>query len=189
MKFIKLLGSGINAAGKGFGYLEEGLNVINNELEKFNEEQQLRDPFRKIKIKSQEIKHIASMARIIIPSYYVNTHKVIDNTIEITDIIINLMNATIDTPAQRDQILYIFYNSKMKYKTVQANWKIVMGELYFKGLAKNSSTSDIIHFILDQEDDGELETIMLESLPKSTFALQSTKRAMTTLQEKGFITY
>jgi len=144
MKFIKLMGAGINAVGQGIGYLGDGLEIINNELEKFNEEQKLRDPFRKVKRKSQEIKHIVNMAGIIIPSYYINTHQVIGNIIEMLDIIINMMNATIDTPVQRDQILHMLSKGEKDYKAAYKNVKILMEECYSLGLAKNSSTTDII---------------------------------------------
>lgn len=193
MNFLKIIGAGINATSQGISYLGEGLNVINNELEKFNEEQQLRDPFRKIRRKSQEIKHVINMAGIIIPDFYINTHKVIGNSIEIADIIINLMNATIDTPAQRDQILHIIYKTEiemeMEYKAARAKWKLLMEELYSKGLDKNSSTADMVHFILDQEEDGELEKTMLELLPDSTLSLQKVKTIKMNLQKKGFVTY
>lgn len=189
MNFIKLMGYGVNAVGQGIDYLGEGLNAINNELEKFNEEQKLRDPFRKIKRKAQEIKHGVNIAGIIIPGFYINTHKVIGNTIETADIVIDLMNGSIDTPIQRNQILYIFYKHEMECKTVHAEWKIFMEELYSKGLVKNSSTADMVNFILEQEEETELEKIMFELLPKSTSALQKAKTAREALKEKGFITY
>lgn len=109
------------------------------------------------------------------------------------NITINLMNATIDHPEQRNRITLLFDNLESTFASEFKKFLILrdqtMKEMYELGLTHNASTGDKIRFILNHFPDGEIEKFASEHFSNAKQSLQNLQIARRVLQEKGFVTY
>ena len=177
-----------------FNSLGRGLEVTMTKLEEFNNEQKEREPFRVVKRQALHIKHIAHIASIVIPDSYTSTHTYISVVIYATDIVINFMDATIDHPDQRNDVLDLIKTVRKERMTefdkTLTELDKMMEELYTLGLDYNAPIGDKIRFILElQSEEKEIEKIMQELIPMVNATLQKMKNARISLQRKGYVTY
>jgi len=173
--------------------LEKGSEEFAKKMEEFNVEQKSRAPFTEAKTKAKELKNIAELGSTIVPDSYNYTHQTIRLFMENMEIIINLMEATIDHPKQRNCISLLMADCQKGFEKECGHLSNLlngaMKEMYELGLPRNSSMSDRIRFILTQYPKTEIEKIASECLPKAKQGLHNIQAGRTLLQEKGFATY
>ena len=189
MSFIGLINDFLSGLGRE-------IELVNIKLIEFNEgfirEQESKKPFSVVRHKAQLVKGNAQIARVIIPAAYTNSREFISGIIDIADIIINFMNATIAHPEQRREVLK-FLSAVSQQLETDNDW-ISFTSLdkvfYEHGLDSNASISDKIKLILKHEPkENEMEKVALELLPRMNEILKYTRSTLTNLQKKGIVTY
>jgi len=138
-------------------------------LEEFNKEQDGIEPFKIIKRQWLEYLHATKIAIIVIPESYESTLEIINSASKVSQKIIDLMNATIEEPEQRDSVLQIIneYHEvlNVKREDLQKQVDEIMKEMYSSGLSESASLSNKIRYVLDSGSKQEAEKTMSEHLP------------------------
>ena len=185
MSFIEIVKDGFKTLGNAF-------EVIRTEIDQRNRDHDARRPFRKIKMKAHDLNHVVRIACIVIPDHYKYTHESISCIEEITNIIMGVMNATIENPKQRAYILKIIKKIQAEqmneYNHIYDMLEATLEELYENGLDRDADTGDKILFLLEYETEDEgLEMIMSKELPKIKSALESVISTQSALKKNGIV--
>ena len=192
MKFITLV---FRLVKDGLIILSRLLELLGASLDEFNREQEVIKPFKDVKNKAQQIKYIAHMVKIITPNSYINTHLAVEHCVEMSEIVIGMMNATIDHPNQRKEMLLIL-NSVMQDEIVKKSF--LQQKISFENFEKimascgmqDASLAEKIRFILSDGVEMEVEKeVLLKVLPETNEALSSLRKFRQTLLKKGWVVY